>query len=83
MVRHTPTVKVAKMMHVMMMIGVEVVVSPILCAILEGAVVRGGAKDVEMGLIVEGGFVLFIRKYPLIQNIEFLLFHSLAPLECI
>ena len=83
MVRNTPTVNVAKMMHVMMMIGVEVVVSPVLCAILEGAVVRGGAKDVEMGLIVEGGFVLFTRTYPLIQGLEFLLSQSLAPLECI
>ena len=83
MVRNTPTVNVAKMMHVMMMIGVEVVVSPVLCAILEGAVVRGGAKDVEMGLIVEGGFVLFTHTYPLIQGLEFLLSQSLAPLECI
>ena len=83
MVRHTPTVKVAKMMHVMMMIGVEIVVSSVLCAILEGAVARGGAKDVEMGFNVEGGFVLFTRTYPLIQGLEFLLSQSLAPLECI
>ena len=83
MVRNTPTVKVAKMMHVMMMIGVEIVVSSVLCAILEGAVARGGAKDVEMGFNVEGGFVLFTRTYPLIKSLAFLLSQSLAPLECI
>ena len=69
MVRHTPTVKIAKMMHVMMMIGVEIVVSSVLCAILEGAVARGGAKDVEMGLKVEGGCVLFTRTYLLAQGL--------------
>ena len=83
MVRHTPVVKTAKMMHVMMMKGMEIGVSSLLCATMEGAVARGGAKVVELGLKVEGGCVLFTHTYPLDQGLEFLLSQSLPPQECI
>ena len=80
MVRNTPTAKVAKVMHVMMMIGVEIVVSSVLCAILEGAVARGGAKDVDMGFNVEGGFVIFLLMFPFIHGLPEFLSQFLAPL---
>ena len=67
----------------MIITGVEIFVSSVLCDILEGAVARGGAQDAEIGFNVEGGFVLFTCTYPLIQGLEFLLSQSLAPLECI
>ena len=72
MVRNNPTTKVAKVKHMMMMTGVEIIVSSVLCDILEGAVARGGAQDVEMGFNVEGGFVLFTLTYPFIHGPEFL-----------
>ena len=40
MVRNNPTAKVAKAMHMMMMTGVEIIFSSVLCDILEGAVAR-------------------------------------------
>ena len=83
MVRHTPAVKTATMMHVMMMIGMETVVSSLLYTTMEGAIARGGAKVVELGLKDKGGCVLFTRTYPLDQELEFLLSQSLPPQECI
>ena len=41
MVRNNPTAKVAKVKHMMMMMtGVEIIVSSVLCDILEGAIAR-------------------------------------------
>ena len=71
MVRNNPTVKVARVKHMMLMTGVEIIFSSLLCDILEGAIARGGAQDVEMGFSVEGGFVLFPLTYPFYQNMKY------------
>ena len=67
-------------MHMMMMTGVEIIFYSVLCDILEGAVARGGAQDVEMGFNVEGGFVVFLLTYPFIHGLPEFLSQSLAPL---
>ena len=80
MARPTPDMKTAKMMQVMIKKGIDIGVSSLLCATMEGAV---GAKVLELGLKVEGGCVLFTHTYPLDQGLEFLLSQSLPPQECI
>ena len=96
MARPTPDMKTAKMMQVMIKKGIDIGVSSLLCATMEGAVgakvaelglkvegASGGVKVVELVLKVEGGCVLLTCTYPLDQGLEFLLCQSLPPHECI